>query len=55
MGAIVVGNGGDEPPGPDAPLAFYGVEADEVLGDLFERGQIARGVAWANAHLVIGK
>ena len=53
MGAVGVAGGGDEASGLDASFAFDGVEADQVQGDVFEDGEIVRGMAGAGAHLVV--
>lgn len=55
MGAIVVGSSGDETADLDAALAWDGIEADEVHGDVLEDGEVVSGMAGAGAHLVVGK
>ena len=53
MGAVVVACGGDDTSGFDSAFSFHRIHADQIQGELFQRGQIMRGVACAGAHLVV--
>ena len=53
MGAVVVVYGGDDSSGFDSAFSFHWIHADQIQGELFQRGQIVRGVACAGAHLIV--
>jgi len=55
MFAIVIGSGGDESTRADTALAFDGVKADEIQGDVFENGEVVGRVTATGTHLVVGK
>ena len=48
FGAVVVAGGGDRASGLDTSLSFSRVHADQVQGNVFERGQVVCRVACAH-------
>ncbi len=55
MGAVEIGGCGDESPRLDTALAWIGIEANKVQGDVLQNREIVCGMAGADAHLVIGE
>ena len=55
MCAVVIGSGGDQSADLDSAFAGHGVEADQVHRDVFEHGEVVRGMAAARAHLVVSE
>ena len=55
MFAIAIGSCGDETSRPDTALAFDGIQADEIQGEVFENGEVMGSVAGTGTHLVVGE
>jgi len=55
LSAVGIGSCGDEAAGLNAALSWCRVKADEVQGDVLERGEIVGGMSGASPHLIVGE
>jgi hypothetical protein len=53
FGSVVVAGGSDQSSGLDSTFSFHWVHANQVQGNVFERGQIVRGMARGRAAFAL--